>query len=83
MGKEIGEYHTSSELLNLLKDLGVDFIYFRDLFKIKVFITIKEVEMNGLVNLYAFTTQGVYKAYNGKLVKELCDECYRRDRKLP
>lgn len=83
MGKEIGEYHTSSELLNLLKDLGVDFVYFRDLFKIKLFITIKEVEMNGLVNLYAFTTQGVYKAYNGKLVKEVCDECYRGDRKLP
>lgn len=83
MGKEIGEYHTSSELLNLLKDLGVDFVYFRDLFKIKLFITIKGVEMNGLVNLYAFTTQGVYKAYNGKLVKEVCDECYRRDRKLP
>lgn len=83
MGKEIGEYHTSSELLNLLKDLGVDFVYFRDLFKIKLFITIKEVEMNGLVNLYAFTTQGVYKAYNGKLVKEVCDECYRMDRKLP
>lgn len=83
MGKEIGEYHTSFELLNLLKDLGVDFVYFRDLFKIRLFITIKEVEMNGLVNLYAFTTQGVYKAYNGKLVKEVCDECYRRDRKLP
>lgn len=83
MGKEIGEYHTSSELLNLLKDLGVDFVYFRDLFKIRLFITIKEVEMNGLVNLYAFTTQGVYKAYNGKLVKEVCDECYRRGRKLP
>ena len=83
MGKEIGEYHTSSELLNLLKDLGVDFVYFRDLFKMRLFITIKEVEMNGLVNLYAFTTQGVYKAYNGKLVKEVCDECYRRDRKLP
>lgn len=83
MGKEIGEYHTSSELLNLLKDLGVDFVYFRDLFKIKLFITIKEVEVSGLVNLYAFTTQGVYKAYNGKLVKEVCDECYRRDRKLP
>lgn len=83
MGKEIGEYHTSSELLNLLKDLGVDFVYFRDLFKIRLFITIKEVEMNGLVNLYAFTTQGVYKAYNGKLVKEVCNECYRRDRKLP
>ena len=83
MGKEIGEYRTSSELLNLLKDLGVDFVYFRDLFKIKLFITIKEVEMNDLVNLYAFTTQGVYKAYNGKLVKEVCDECYRRDRKLP
>ena len=83
MGKEIGEYHTSSELLNLLKDLGVDFVYFRDLFKIKLFITIKEIEMNGLVNLYAFTTQGVYKAYNGKLVKEVCNECYRRDRKLP
>lgn len=83
MGKEIGEYHSSSELLNLLKDLGVDFVYFRDLFKIRLFITIKEVEMNGLVNLYAFTTQGVYKAYNGKLVKEVCDECYRRDRKLP
>lgn len=82
MGKEIGEYHTSSELLNLLKDLGVDFVYFRDLFKIRLFITIKEVEMNGLVNLYAFTTQGVYRAYNGKLVKEVCDECYRRDRKL-
>ena len=82
MGKEIGEYHTSSELLNLLKDLGVDFVYFRDLFKIKLFITIKEVEVSGLVNLYAFTTQGVYKAYNGKLVKEVCDECYRRDRKL-
>lgn len=79
MGKEIGEYHTSSELFNLLKDLGVDFVYFRDLFKIRLFITIKEVEMNGLVNLYAFTTQGVYKAYNGKLVKEVCDECYRRD----
>lgn len=83
MGKEIGEYHTSSELLNLLKDLGVDFVYFRDLFKIRLFITIKEIEMNGLVNLYAFTTQGVYKAYNGKLVKEVCNECYRRDRKLP
>ena len=83
MGKEIGKYHTSSELLNLLKDLGVDFVYFRDLFKIKLFITIKEVEVSGLVNLYAFTTQGVYKAYNGKLVKEVCDECYRRDRKLP
>lgn len=83
MGKEIGEYHTSSELLNLLKDLGVDFVYFRDLFKIRLFITIKEVEMNGLVNLYAFTTQGVYKAYNDKLVKEVYDECYRRDRKLP
>jgi hypothetical protein len=83
MGKEIGEYHTSSELLNLLKDLGVDFVYFRDLFKVRLFITIKEVEMNGLVNLYAFTTQGVYKAYKGKLVKEVCDECYRRDRKLP
>lgn len=83
MGKEIGEYHTSSELLNLLKNLGIDFVYFRDLFKIRLFITIKEVEMNGLVNLYAFTTQGVYKAYNGKLVKEVCDECYRRDRKLP
>lgn len=83
MGKEIGEYHTSSELLNLLKDLGVDFVYFRDLFKIRLFITIKEVEMNNLVNLYAYTTQGVYKAYNGKLVKEVCNECYRRDRKLP
>ena len=83
MGKEIGEYHTSSELLNLLKDLGVDFVYFRDLFKIRLFITIKEVEMNSLVNLYAFTTQGVYKAYNGKFVKEVCDEYYRRDRKLP
>lgn len=83
MGKKIGEYHTSSELLNLLKNLGVDFVYFRDLFRIRLFITIKEVEMNGLVNLYAFTTQGVYKAYNGKLVKEVCDECYRRDRKLP
>lgn len=83
MGKEIGEYRTSSELLNLLKDLGVDFVYFRDLFKIRLFITIKEVEMNSLVNLYAYTTQGVYKAYNGKLVKEVCDECYRRDRKLP
>ena len=83
MGKEIGEYHTSSELLSLLKDLDVDFVYFRDLFKTRLFITIKEVEMNGLVNLYAFTTQGVYKAYNGKLVKEVCDECYRRDRKLP
>lgn len=82
MGKEIGEYHTSSELLNLLKDLGVDFVYFRDLFKIKLFITIKEVEMNGLVNLYAFTTQGVYKAYNGKLVKEVCNEDYRRGRML-
>lgn len=83
MGKEIGEYRTSSELLNLLRDLGVDFVYFRDLFKIRLFITIKEVEMNGLVNLYAFTTQGVYKAYNGKLIKEVCNECYRRDRKLP
>lgn len=83
MGKEIGEYHTSSELLNLLKDLDVDFVYFRDLFKIRLFITIKEVEMSNLVNLYAYTTQGVYKAYNGKLVKEVCDECYRRDRKLP
>lgn len=61
----------------------MDFVYFRDLFKIRLFITIKEVEMNGLVNLYAFTTQGVYKAYNGKLVKEVCDERYRRDRKLP
>lgn len=82
MGKEIGEYHTSSELLNLLKDLGVDFVYFRDLFKIKLFITIKEVEMNGLVNLYAFTIQGVYKAYNGKLIKEVCNEDYRRSRML-
>ena len=82
MGKEIGEYRTSSELLNLLKDLGVGFVYFRDLFKIRLFITIKEVEMNGLVNLYAFTTQGVYKAYNGKLVKEVCNEDYRRGRML-
>lgn len=83
MGKEIGEYHTSSELLNLLKDLGVDFVYFRDLFKIKLFITIKEVELNSLTNLYAFTTQGVYKAYNGKLIKEVCNEDYRRGRMLP
>lgn len=83
MGKEIGEYHNSSELINLLKGLDVDFRYFRDLFKIRLFVTIKEVEMNSLVNLYAFTTQGVYKAYNGKLVKEVCDEYCRRDRKLP
>ena len=83
MGKEIGEYHNSSELIYLLKSLDADFRYFRDLFKIKLFITLKEVELNSITNLYAFTTQGVYKAYNGKLVKEVCDECYRRDRKLP
>ena len=83
MDKEIGEYRSSSELIYLLKSLDVDFRYFRDLFKIKLFITLKEVELNSLTNLYAFTTQGVYKAYNGKLVKEVCDECYRRDRKLP
>lgn len=82
MDKEIGEYHNSSELIHLLKSLDVDFRYFMDLFKIKLFITIKEVEMNGLVNLYAFTTQGVYKAYNGKLVKEVCNEDYRRGRML-
>ena len=83
MDKEIGEYRSSSELIHLLKSLDVDFRYFRDLFKIKLFITLKEVELNNITNLYAFTTQGVYKAYNGKLVKEVCDECHRRDRKLP
>lgn len=82
MDKEIGEYHSSSELVHLLKSLDVNFRYFRDLFKIKLFITLKEVELNSIINLYAFTTQGVYKAYNGKLVKEVCNEDYRRGRML-
>lgn len=82
MDKEIGEYHSSSELVYLLKSLNVNFRYFRDLFKIKLFITLKEVELNSITNLYAFTTQGVYKAYNGKLVKEVCNEDYRRGRML-
>lgn len=82
MDKEIGEYHNSSELIHLLKSLDVDFRYFRDLFKIKLFITLKEVELNNITNLYAFTTQGVYKAYNCKLVKEVCNEDYRRGRML-
>lgn len=82
MDKEVGEYHNSSELVYLLKSLDVDFRYFRDLFKIRLFITLKEVELNSITNLYAFTTQGVYKAYNGKLVKEVCNEDYRRGRML-
>lgn len=82
MDKEIGEYHSSSELVYLLKSLDIDFRYFRDLFKIRLFITLKEVELNSITNLYAFTTQGVYKAYNGKLVKEVCNEDYRRGRML-
>lgn len=82
MDKEIGEYHSSSELVYLLKSLDVNFRYFRDLFRIKLFITLKEVELNSLTNLYAFTTQGVYRAYNGKLVKEVCNEDYRRSRML-
>lgn len=82
MGKEIGEYHNLSELIYLLKSLDVNFRYFRDLFKIRLFITLKEVELNSITNLYAFTTQGVYKAYNGKLVKEVCNEDYRRGRML-
>lgn len=82
MDKEIGEYHNSSELINLLKSLDVDFRYFSDLFKIQLFITLKEVELNSLTDLYAFTTQGVYKAYNGKLVKEVCNEDCRRGRML-
>lgn len=82
MDKEIGEYHSSSELIYLLKSLDVNFKYFRDLFKIKLFITLKEVELNNITNLYAFTTQGVYKAYNGKLIKEVCNEDYRRGRML-
>lgn len=82
MDKEIGEYHSSSELIHLLKSLDTDFKYFRDLFKIKLFITLKEVELNSITNLYAFTTQGVYKAYNGKLIKEVCNEDYRRGRML-
>lgn len=82
MGKEIGEYRSSSELIYLLKSLDVDFKYFMDLFKIKLFITLKEVELNNITNLYAFTTQGVYKAYNGKLVKEVCNEDCRRGRML-
>lgn len=82
MDKEIGEYHSSSELVYLLKSLDVNFRYFRDLFKIRLFITLKEVELNSITNLYAFTTQGVYKAYNGKLVKEVCNEDYRRGRML-
>lgn len=82
MGKEIGEYRSSSELIYLLKSLDVEFRYFRDLFKIKLFTTLKEVELNSITNLYAFTTQGVYKAYNGKLVKEVCNEDYRRGRML-
>lgn len=82
MDKEIGEYHSSSKLVYLLKSLDVNFRYFRDLFKIRLFITLKEVELNSITNLYAFTTQGVYKAYNGKLVKEVCNEDYRRGRML-
>lgn len=82
MDKEIGEYHSSSELIYLLKSLDANFKYFRDLFKIKLFITLKEVELNNITNLYAFTTQGVYKAYNGKLIKEVCNEDYRRGRML-
>ena len=82
MDKEVGEYRNLSELIYLLKSLDVDFKYFRDLFKIKLFITLKEVELNNITNLYAFTTQGVYKAYNGKLVKEVCNEDYRRGRML-
>lgn len=82
MDKEIGEYHSSSELVYLLKSLDVDFRYFRDLFKIKLFITLKEVELNSLTNLYAFTTQGVYKAYNSKLIKEVCNEDCGRGRML-
>lgn len=82
MDKEIGEYHNSSELIHLLKSLDVDFRYFMDLFKIKLFITLKEVELNSITNLYAFTTQGVYKAYDGKLVKEVCNEDCRRGRML-
>ena len=82
MDKEIGEYHNSSELIHLLRSLDINFRYFRDLFKIKLFITLKEVELNGLTDLYAFTTQGVYKAYNGKLIKEDCNEDYRRGRML-
>lgn len=82
MDKEIGEYHSSSELVYLLKSLDVNFRYFRDLFKIRLFITLKEVELNSITNLYAFTTQGMYKAYNGKLVKEVCNEDYRRGRML-
>lgn len=82
MDKEIGEYHSSFELIYLLKSLDVDFRYFRDLFKIKLFITLKEVELNSLTNLYAFTTQGVYKAYNGKLIKEVCNEDCGRGRML-
>lgn len=82
MDKEIGEYHSSSELVYLLKSLDVNFRYFRDLFKIRLFITLKEVELNSITNLYAFTTQGVYKAYNGKLVKEVCNEDCRRGRML-
>lgn len=82
MDKEVGEYRNLSELIYLLKSLDVDFKYFRDLFKIKLFITLKEVELNNIINLYAFTTQGVYKAYNGKLVKEVCNEDYRRGRML-
>lgn len=82
MDKEIGEYHSSSELIYLLRSLDVDFRYFRDLFKIQLFITLKEVELNSLTNLYAFTTQGVYKAYNGKLIKEVCNEDCRRGRML-
>lgn len=82
MDKEVGEYRNLSELIYLLKSLDADFKYFRDLFKIKLFITLKEVELNNITNLYAFTTQGVYKAYNGKLVKEVCNEDYRRGRML-
>lgn len=82
MDKEIGEYHSSAELVYLLKSLDVNFRYFRDLFKIRLFITLKEVELNSITNLYAFTTQGVYKAYNGKLIKEVCNEDYRRGRML-
>lgn len=82
MDKEVGEYHSSSELIYLLKSLDVNFKYFRDLFKIKLFITLKEVELNNITNLYAFTTQGVYKAYNGKLIKEVCNEDCRRGRML-
>lgn len=82
MDKEIGEYRSLSELIHLLKSLDVNFRYFRDLFKIRLFITLKEVELNNITNLYAFTTQGVYKAYNGKLVKEVCNEDCRRGRML-